>query len=59
MKPFWLSEWTGEQASVPTLEHDGKPVGESVYRVRGTEDLELAYDGRTTNAMLRCIQGRG
>jgi putative ATP-dependent endonuclease of OLD family len=46
MKPSWPWEWTGEQASVPTLEHDGQPVGEPVYRVRvrGTEDLELAYE---------------
>ena len=46
MKLSWPWEWTGEEASVPTLEHDGRPVGEPVYRVRvrGTEDLELAYE---------------
>lgn len=46
MRPSWPWEWTGEEAFVPTLEHDGKPVGEPVYRVRvrGTEDLELAYE---------------
>ena len=46
MKPSWPWEWTGEEASVPTLERDGKLVGEPVYRVRvrGTEDLELAYE---------------
>ena len=46
MRLSWPWEWTGEEASVPTLEHDGKPVGEPVYRVRvrGTEDLELAYE---------------
>ena len=46
MKPSWPWEWTGQEASVPTIEHDGQPVGEPVYRVRvrGTEDLELAYE---------------
>ncbi|MGY4319055.1 hypothetical protein [Bradyrhizobium sp. JR3.5] len=45
MKPSWPWEWTGEEAAVPALEHDGKLAGEPVYRVRvrGTEDLELAY----------------
>ncbi|MET4037663.1 MULTISPECIES: hypothetical protein [unclassified Bradyrhizobium] len=34
-------EWTGEDAAVPALEHDGKVAREPVYRVcvRGTEDL--------------------
>jgi putative ATP-dependent endonuclease of the OLD family len=56
IKPSWPWEWTGETASVPSLEDDGKLVGEPVYRirVRGTEDLELAYeilqpDGTTDN----------
>jgi putative ATP-dependent endonuclease of OLD family len=46
MKPWWPWEWTGEEAAVPALEHDGKLAGEPVYRVRvrGTEDLELAYE---------------
>jgi putative ATP-dependent endonuclease of OLD family len=46
MKPSWPWNWTGEEATVPTLENDGKPAGEPVYRVRvrGTEDLELAYE---------------
>ena len=46
MKPSWPWEWSGEEANVPSLEHDGKPLGEPVYRVRvrGTEDLELAYE---------------
>jgi len=46
MKPSWPWEWTGEEAAVPALEHDGKLAGETVYRVRvrGTEDLELAYE---------------
>jgi putative ATP-dependent endonuclease of OLD family len=46
MKPSWPWEWTGEEAAVPDLEHDGKLAGEPVYRVRvrGTEDLELAYE---------------
>ena len=46
MKPSWPWEWTGEEAAVPALEHNGKLAGEPVYRVRvrGTEDLELAYE---------------
>jgi putative ATP-dependent endonuclease of OLD family len=46
MKPSWPWEWSGEEAAVPALEHDGKPASEPVYRVRvrGTEDLELAYE---------------
>jgi putative ATP-dependent endonuclease of OLD family len=46
MRPSWPWEWTGEEAAVPALEHDGKLAGEPVYRVRvrGTEDLELAYE---------------
>jgi putative ATP-dependent endonuclease of OLD family len=46
MKPSWPWEWSGEEATVPSLEHDGKRAGEPVYRVRvrGTDDLELAYE---------------
>jgi len=46
MKLSWPWEWTGEKAIVPSLEYNGKPAGEPVYRVRvrGTEDLELAYE---------------
>ncbi|WP_210250742.1 hypothetical protein [Bradyrhizobium hipponense] len=46
MKPSCPWEWTGEDTAVPALEHDGKVAGEPVYRVRvrGTEDLELAYE---------------
>lgn len=31
MKPSWPWEWSGEEATVPSLEHDGKPAGEPVY----------------------------
>lgn len=43
MKPSWPWEWSGEEATVPSLEHDGRPPGEPVYRVRvrGAEDREL------------------
>jgi putative ATP-dependent endonuclease of the OLD family len=48
MKLSWPWGWTGcgDEASVPTLENDGKPAGQPVYRVRvrGTEDLELTYE---------------
>jgi len=46
MKPSWPWEWSDEEAAVPALEHEGKLAGEPVYRVRvrGTEDLELAYE---------------
>lgn len=46
MKPSWPWEWSGQEATVPSLEHHGKPVGEPVYRVHvpGTEDLEHAYE---------------
>ena len=56
LRPSWPWEWTEAGISVPSLEDDGKIVGEPVYRarVRGTEDLELAYeivqpDGTTDN----------
>jgi putative ATP-dependent endonuclease of OLD family len=46
MRPSWPWEWTGEEAAIPALGDDGKLPGEPVYRVRvrGTEDLELAYE---------------
>jgi putative ATP-dependent endonuclease of OLD family len=46
IKPSWPWEWSGEEATVPALEHDGKLAGELVHRVcvRGTEDLELACE---------------
>ena len=46
LRPSWPWEWTEAGISVPSLEDDGKIVGEPVYRarVRGTEDLELAYE---------------
>ena len=31
MKPFWPWEWTGDQASVPTMETERKPAGEPVF----------------------------
>jgi hypothetical protein len=38
--------WNGSEAVVPTMGGDGAMKGEPVYRVRvrGTEDLELAYE---------------
>ena len=46
LKPSWPWEWAGGEASLPNLEDNGKMGGEPVYRVRvrGTEDLELAYE---------------
>jgi len=46
LKPSWPWEWSGEDISVPSTGNDNKLVGEPVYllRVRGTEDLELAYE---------------
>lgn len=46
VKTAWPWEWSGSDISVPGLEDDGKTTGEPVYRVRvrGTEDLELAYE---------------
>lgn len=45
-KPSWPWEWTGDDVSIPNSEDAGKLTGEPVYRVRvrGTEDLELAYE---------------
>jgi putative ATP-dependent endonuclease of OLD family len=54
-KPSWPWDWNGSDAVVPTIDDDAIK-GEPVYRlrVRGTEDLELAYevvqpDGTTDN----------
>jgi putative ATP-dependent endonuclease of OLD family len=46
LKPSWPWEWNGAEVSVPSTDDDSKGAGEPVYRlrVRGTEDLELAYE---------------
>src|SRR5208282_2771267 len=45
-KASWPWDWNGSEAVVPTMDGDGAMKGEPVYRlrVRGTEDLELAYE---------------
>jgi putative ATP-dependent endonuclease of OLD family len=45
-KVSWPWDWNGCEAVVPTIDGDGAMKGEPVYRlrVRGTEDLELAYE---------------
>jgi putative ATP-dependent endonuclease of OLD family len=45
-KASWPWNWNGSEALVPTMDGDGAMKGESVYRlrVRGTENLELAYE---------------
>jgi putative ATP-dependent endonuclease of OLD family len=45
VKPSWPWKWNGKEAVVPGTEED-ETAGEPVYRlrVRGTEDLELAYE---------------
>lgn len=45
-KASWPWDWNGNEAVVPTMDGDGAVKGEPVYRlrVRGTEDLELAYE---------------
>jgi putative ATP-dependent endonuclease of OLD family len=45
-KASWPWDWNGSEAVVPSTEGDGGMKGEPVYRlrVRGTEDLELAYE---------------
>jgi putative ATP-dependent endonuclease of OLD family len=55
-KPSWPWEWDGKDALVPNTDDGTKQAGEAVYklRVRGTEDLDLAYeivqpDGTTDN----------
>ena len=56
IKPSWPWNWNGAEAVVPNLEGDSDINNEPVYclRVRGTADLELAYeivqpDGTTDN----------
>lgn len=46
LKASWPWTWNGSTAVVPSLEGDTPPTGEPVYRlrVRGTEDLEYAYE---------------
>jgi putative ATP-dependent endonuclease of the OLD family len=55
-KPSWPWDWNGSDAVVPSIDGDDAIKCEPVYRlrVRGTEDLELAYeivqpDGNTDN----------
>lgn len=55
-KPSWPWKWNGTDAVVPRIDSEDGIKGEPVYRlrVRGTEDLELAYeivqpDGSTDN----------
>jgi putative ATP-dependent endonuclease of OLD family len=55
-RPSWPWEWTGSDAVVPSIGAEDGVKGEPVYRlrVRGTEDLDLAYeivqpDGGTDN----------
>ena len=46
VKASWPWRWNGTQAVVPTINDSRETAGEPVYRlrVRGTEDLELAYE---------------
>ena len=46
VKPSWPWEWDGQHAVVPSVDADTSTQGLPVYRlrVRGTEDLELAYE---------------
>jgi putative ATP-dependent endonuclease of the OLD family len=45
-KAFWPWVWDGSEAVVPSTDGDGGMKGEPAYRlrVRGTEDLELAFE---------------
>src|SRR5258708_3341847 len=45
-KTSWPWVWDGSEAVVPSIEADGAATSEAVYRlrVRGTEDLELAFE---------------
>jgi putative ATP-dependent endonuclease of the OLD family len=45
-KPSWPSDWNGTDVVVPSIDGEDGIKGEPVYRlrVRGTEDLELAYE---------------
>lgn len=46
LKPSWPWNWNGTDAVVPSLDGDADVHNEPVYclRVRGTADLELAYE---------------
>jgi putative ATP-dependent endonuclease of OLD family len=46
VKASWPWDWNGSAAVVPTIEGEGTPNNEPVYRLRlrGTEDLELLYE---------------
>jgi len=46
VKHSWPWEWNGTDAVVPSADPDAATTGEPVYRlrVRGTEDLDLAYE---------------
>jgi putative ATP-dependent endonuclease of OLD family len=46
VKPSWPWEWNGTDAIVPSADPGPAKTGEPVYRlrVRGTEDLDLAYE---------------
>jgi putative ATP-dependent endonuclease of OLD family len=46
LKPSWPWVWNGAELSVPNTDDESKPAGEPVHRirVRGTEDLEFAYE---------------
>ncbi len=46
IKPSWPWEWNGNEPVVPSTDADGETKGEPVYRlrVRGTDNLELAYE---------------
>jgi putative ATP-dependent endonuclease of OLD family len=45
-KPSWPWDWNGKDAVVPNMDADATSAGDPVYRlrVRGTEDLELAFE---------------
>lgn len=45
-KPSWPWDWNGTDVVVPSIDGEDGIKGEPVYRfrVRGTEDLELAYE---------------
>jgi putative ATP-dependent endonuclease of OLD family len=46
IKPSWPWDWNGSEAVVPSIDGSGSTKNEPVYRlrVRGTPDLELAYE---------------